>query len=171
MAYLLDADVLIRAKNLHYGMDFCPAFWQWLESAHQQGTVFSVEKVGDEIQAGDDELAEWARQRGARFFLAPDATVHAALGQVSRWVMAQHYEPSAVNTFFQVADYYLVGHALAGQHVVVTHEVPSQSTRKVKIPDVCLGLGIRYASPFDMLRREHARFVLGSVEGRREVEP
>jgi hypothetical protein len=26
MAYLLDADVFIRAKNLHYGYDFCPAF-------------------------------------------------------------------------------------------------------------------------------------------------
>ncbi len=25
MAYILDADVFIRAKNLHYGFDFCPA--------------------------------------------------------------------------------------------------------------------------------------------------
>jgi hypothetical protein len=32
MAYLLDADVFIRAKNLHYGLDFCPAFWDWLMS-------------------------------------------------------------------------------------------------------------------------------------------
>lgn len=30
MAYLLDADVFIRAKNLHYGFDFCPAFWESL---------------------------------------------------------------------------------------------------------------------------------------------
>ena len=27
MAYLLDSDVFIRAKNDHYGFDFCPAFW------------------------------------------------------------------------------------------------------------------------------------------------
>ncbi len=26
MAYLLDANVFMAAKNLHYGMDFCPAF-------------------------------------------------------------------------------------------------------------------------------------------------
>jgi len=25
MAYLLDANVFIAAKNLHYGFDFCPA--------------------------------------------------------------------------------------------------------------------------------------------------
>ena len=30
MAYLLDANVFIQAKNLHYGLDFCPAFWEWL---------------------------------------------------------------------------------------------------------------------------------------------
>gem|GEM_PF-6918350 len=34
MAYLLDSDVLIRAKNDHYGFDFCPGFWDWLEAAN-----------------------------------------------------------------------------------------------------------------------------------------
>ena len=33
MAYLLDANVFIQAKNLHYGLDFCPAFWDWLIEA------------------------------------------------------------------------------------------------------------------------------------------
>ena len=33
MAYLLDANVFIQAKNLHYGFDFCPAFWDWLVTA------------------------------------------------------------------------------------------------------------------------------------------
>ncbi len=33
MAYLLDSDVFIRAKRDHYGFDFCPAFWDWLEQA------------------------------------------------------------------------------------------------------------------------------------------
>jgi len=34
VAYLLDSDVLIRAKNDHYGFDFCPGFWDWLEAAN-----------------------------------------------------------------------------------------------------------------------------------------
>jgi hypothetical protein len=34
MAYLLDADVFIAAKNLHYGLDFCPAFWDWLTATN-----------------------------------------------------------------------------------------------------------------------------------------
>ena len=49
MAYLLDANVFIAAKNLHYSFDFCPAFWDWLISGNAAGSVFSIEKVGDEV--------------------------------------------------------------------------------------------------------------------------
>ena len=57
--------------------------------------------------------------------------------------------------------YYLVSQAHAGNHTVVTHEVPSASTRMIKIPDACIGLGIKCMTPFEMLRLERARFVLG----------
>ena len=60
MVYLLDADVLIRAKNLHYGFDFCPAFWQWLIERNADGTVFSVENVDDEVRAIADVLSGWS---------------------------------------------------------------------------------------------------------------
>ena len=85
-----------------------------------------------------------------------------ALGKVSAWATGQHYEPAAVNTFLQVADYYLVAYALAHGHTVVTHEIASTSTKKIKIPDACIGLGIKCMTPFEMLRRERARFILGS---------
>jgi hypothetical protein len=61
MAYLLDANVFIEAKRRHYGFDFCPAFWDWLDRQHAAGKVFSIEKVGDELRAGNDELSDWAR--------------------------------------------------------------------------------------------------------------
>jgi hypothetical protein len=163
MAYVLDADVFIRAKNLHYGLDFCPAFWDWLIENHAAGKVFSVEKVGDEVLAVDDELSEWAEARGSDFFLRPDARAFPALEAVSTWATNQRYEPSAVSTFLQVADYYLVAQAHAGGHTVVTHEVPAASLRKIKIPDACIGLGVKCMSPFEMLRRERARFVLGTA--------
>jgi hypothetical protein len=67
--YLLDANVFIQAKNLHYGFDFCPAFWDWLVAENRRGRVFSIEKVGDELSAGDDELSQWAEIQGEQFFL------------------------------------------------------------------------------------------------------
>ena len=163
MAYLLDANVFIAANNLHYGLDFCPAFWDWLVAGHESERVFSVEKVGDEVLAVGDELSGWAEARGNGFFLRPDASVFPALAAVSAWANSQAYEPAAVNTFLQVADYYLVAQALAGRHTVVTHEVPSASPRKIKIPDACIGLGIKCMTPYEMLRRERARFVLGTA--------
>ena len=75
MAYLLDANVFISAKNLHYGLDFCPAFWAWLIDQNRANRVFSIEKVGDEVLALGDELSEWANARGDAFFLKPDASV------------------------------------------------------------------------------------------------
>jgi len=162
MAYLLDANVFIAAKKLHYGFDFCPAFWDWLVDGHAAGSVFSIEKVGDEVQAIADELSVWATARGEGFFLRPDATVFPALAAVSTWASSQAYTPAAVSTFLQVADYYLVAQAQAGRHTVVTHEVPSASNRKIKIPDACIGLGIKFMTPFEMLRRERAKFVLGA---------
>ena len=161
MAYFLDADVFIRAKNLHYGLDFCPAFWDWLVESNESGKVFSVEKVGDEVLVIADELSTWAADRGNGFFLRPDPSVFPAMTEVSDWANGQAYEPAAVSTFLQVADYYLIAQARAGGHTVVTHEVPSASTRKIKIPDACIGLGIRCVTPYEMLRRERARFVLG----------
>lgn len=161
MAYLLDANVFIQAKNLHYGLDFCPAFWEWLITKNEAGVVYSIEKVGDEIEAGGDDLSTWARERGAQFFLKPDASLVPALGTVSGWATGQTYEPVAVNTFLQVADYYLVASSLAQGHVLVTHELPSDSRKKIKIPNACLGLGVKFMTPFEMLRIERARFVLG----------
>lgn len=160
MAYLLDANVFIQAKNLHYGFDFCPAFWDWLALKNARAEVFSVERVGDELLAGSDTLADWAKAQGAGFFLTPDQQSLPALATVSQWVLAQQYDAAAVNTFLQVADYYLISQSLAGGHTVVTHEVPADSQRKIKIPNVCIGLGIRYTSPWEMLRREKAKFVL-----------
>jgi len=163
MAYLIDANVFIQAKNLHYGFDFCPAFWDWLIENNSNRIVFSIEKVADELIAGNDELAQWARDRGSAFFLSPDINVINAFGQVSKWVWSQHYEPAAVNTFLQVADYYLIAHALAHNFTVVTHEIPSDSRKRIKIPNVCIGLGLRFMTPYEMLRIERARFVLGRV--------
>lgn len=163
MAYLLDANVFIQAKNLHYGFDFCPAFWDWIVHENDAGRVLSLERVGDELKAGADELARWAQERGDRLFVTPDVKMLGALPQVSTWVSSQTYSAAAVSTFLQVADYYLVARALAHGDTVVTHEVPAGSVNKVKIPNVCIGMGVKCMTPYEMLRLERARFILGEA--------
>lgn len=113
------------------------------------------------MQAGNDDLSDWAVARGDGFFLPRDEMVLPVLSRVSTWAVGQNYEPAAVNTFLQVADYWLVAFALAHGHTVVTHEVPANSTRKIKIPNACVGLNVHFMTPYQMLRHERARFVLG----------
>jgi len=163
VTYLLDANVFIQAKNLHYGLDFCPAFWQWLLDKNAEGRVFSIDKVADEIAAGGDELTDWMRDHGNGLFVKTGAAAAAQFGAVSTWSTQQQYEPAAINTFLQVADYYLIAHALADKHVVVTHEVPANSVKRIKIPNACIGLNLRFMTPYEMLRRERAQFVLGGA--------
>ena len=163
MTYLLDANVFMQAKNLHYGLDFCPAFWEWLIQKNRTGQVFSIDKVADEIAAGADELHDWARENGEELFLRTTPQIAMQFTPVSEWASQQHYEPAAINTFLQIADFYLVAHALARGVTLVTHETPSNSPKQIKIPDACIGLDIRCMNPYEMLRRERARFVLGAA--------
>ena len=48
---------------------------------------------------------------------------------------------------------------------MVTHEMPSTSTKRIKIPNACRGLSIQSMTPYEMLRQEQARFVLGNPGG------
>lgn len=161
MVYVLDANVFIQAKNLHYGFDFCPGFWDWLQEQAGQGGLMSLDKVRDELLAVEDELTDWAKDLDGGFFQSLTGDHVAALAAVSQWANGEDYEDGAVNIFLQVADYYLVAYALAIGATVVTHEKHSDSRKKIKIPNACLGVGVSCVTPFEMLRREHARFVLG----------
>ena len=123
----------------------------------------SIEKVGDKLHAGGDDPADWAGERGDGFFLRPDDGVIPALQTVSGWASDNGHQPAAVAIFLQVADYWLVAHALAYGCTVVTQEVPADTIRKIKIPNACIALGLRCVSPCEMLRRERVRFVPGPI--------
>jgi hypothetical protein len=161
MAYLIDTDVFIAAKNLHYGMDFCPAFWEWLVNASQADQLLSVRAVFDDLASGEDPLADWARARDDGFFVTPSQSDLAALERVAQFINDhQTYSPAAKQGFLACSDYFVVAQALAGRHTVVTHEKPENSVNRIKIPSVCVAMGVSYTTPWQMLRTERARFVL-----------
>jgi Zn-dependent peptidase ImmA (M78 family)/transcriptional regulator with XRE-family HTH domain len=51
---------------------------------------------------------------------------------------------------------------------LLTHEVAAAAAKKVKIPNVCIGLGIKCMAPYEMLRRDRARSVLEARHGGRD---
>jgi len=161
MAYLLDSNVFITAKRVHYGFDFCPGFWEWLIEQHRAGKLYSIERVYGELKDQQDDLAEWVRALPESFFIPPDAATVPHFSVVSNWARGQNYHVPAINTFLQTADYYLVAQARQGSRTLVTYEVPRGSVKQIKIPDACLGVGVKCVLPHELLRRERARFVLG----------
>jgi Domain of unknown function (DUF4411) len=163
VAYLIDSNVLIQAKNGPYGFDFHPGFWEWLIDANTNGVLYSVAKVAEELRDGGDELADWVRDRDDSFFLAPDDRVVASLHACSQWVNGcGQYEPAAIATFLDdSADYYLVAHAHAHDHIVVTHERAENSRLRVKIPNACAGMNVDCVNPFQMLSAVGVQFVVG----------
>jgi len=161
MPYVIDASSLIEAKDRYYGFDFCPGYWDWLLRENARGVVFSIDKVGRELEAGNDDLAVWAKANAANFFLPVDQPTLTAMPHIVTWINGANFRPQAVPPFLAGADPFLIAFALVGGHTVVTDEVfvPGER-RSVKIPAVCQQFNVACIDPFEMLRREGARLIL-----------
>ncbi|WP_078618481.1 MULTISPECIES: DUF4411 family protein [unclassified Streptomyces] len=159
--YLVDSNVLIEAKNRYYAFDIAPGFWTWLDYAHTNNIVCSIEPVREELIDGDDELATWARNH-AGFFRPIDSDTTSHFGPLTIWAQSKKYTAAALQEFLtNAADFFLVAYAAAHSHILVTHEQPRPEARKrVLIPDACQAMGVGYANTFMMLRSTNVRLDL-----------
>ena len=158
--YLLDANIFIQSNRAHYGLDFVPAFWEWLDRSYAAGVLKSIKQVGSEIAAGHDDLTTWAANR-PNLFVPLDTSCGPHLADVAQWANIHHFTQAAVSEFLSVADYQLVAYARAHDMTVVTMEKPDpQRKKRIKIPDASNAMGVKWAGPFDMLRAEKVSFVL-----------
>jgi predicted nucleic acid-binding protein len=88
--YLIDTSVLIEAKNRYYAFDIAPGFWAWLDRAHTQGLACSIEAVRGELLAGNDELAQWAKQHPA-FFQGIDQGTTQHFAPLTAWAASRTF--------------------------------------------------------------------------------
>ena len=169
MAYLIDSDVLITAKNRYYGFDICPGFWDALLRHHEQGALFSLDRVRQELLAGrdEDELVQWASQvTPADFYLSThEANVANSFTEVMLWAQQnpQFYD-AAKAKFATGADGWLVAYARVHGHTIVTNEQPRpQARNEIKLPDACVQFGVEFQDTFAMLKALRVQF--GLIEG------
>jgi predicted nucleic acid-binding protein len=160
--YLLDTNVLIEAENRYYAFDLAPGFWEWLERDAAAGVIGSVEQVQEEIVAVEDELAVWARAH-RELFSRVDARTAGALADLALWAPAGRFTRAAVDEFLNVADCFLVAHAAAHGHTVVTHEgFQADARRRILIPNACRALDVPYCDTFTLLRTRDVRLGLAA---------
>lgn len=162
--YLLDANVFIEAKNRHYKFDLCPGFWDSIIANHQQGNIFSIDRVKQELEAGGDELATWVQSNlSSGCFLSTSAsTIVNIYRDVQTWAQSEpQYFTEAKEEFARSTDGWLVAYAKANEYVVVTHEVfEPKIKKKIKIPNVCVAFDVKYIDTFTMLNNLGVKFVL-----------
>lgn len=58
MLYLLDASVLITAKDSYYPLEAVPEYWEWLEHMSRNGHVKIPIEIFEEIKEGPDDQAK-----------------------------------------------------------------------------------------------------------------
>lgn len=162
MRFLLDADTFIEAKDDFYGFEFCPAYWDCLLRENSAGRVFSIERVRQELTAGNDDLVEWAKKEGANLFLPMTVESGNSFKLVANYVqnMPASFD-SQKNRFLSGGDAALIAYALAHGDTVVTRETYVPETRKkIKLPNVCHHFDVPILRPHEMLIQLGVRFVL-----------
>lgn len=146
MGYLFDTNIFIRSKN-EMPSDVWPTFWKKMSELINSGNVNTSEKVKEEIDRGKDDLTQWMKDNAPdTFYYSVDADVISKYKEVQDWASGTgRFTPSALSDFASVADAYLVATAAAKSMVVVTYETSDPNCkRRVKIPDACIAIGVRY---------------------------
>jgi len=161
MAHLIDANCFIEPANRYYDFDFCPGYWDWLEQQNRAGEIFSLDKIWDELVGKGDDLSTWTKLKDSSFFLPTDASTLSGVAQIAAWVSTANFKEYAKQNFLAEADPFLIAHALAYGHTVVSHErLIKGETKKIKVPVVCQAFGIPCVSIFDVLKTINPKFVL-----------
>ncbi|MEK7137022.1 MAG: DUF4411 family protein [Patescibacteria group bacterium] len=161
MLYVLDANVFIEAARRYYAFDLAPRFWESLVRHAENGQIRSVDRVKQELERGNDELADWAKNHFRHAFASTDDTAVIQLfGGIMTWVQAQsQFSGPAKADFASGADGWLVAYAKVNNCAIVTHEVLApDARRKVPIPNVCQAFTVPFLDTFEMLRSLGVRF-------------
>lgn len=155
MIYLLDANVLIDANRDYYPLERVPEFWEWLENAGGNGHAKIPLEVYEEIRAGKDELANWAKQEqiSTALLFQEEADVSLVPYATDQGYASDLTDDEVVKIG---RDPFLIAYALKNKksRCVVTTEVSKPRRRRANrhLPDVCRDLGVACCNTFEFVR-------------------
>jgi len=163
--YLLDANVFIQAKRFHYPFDIFPGYWEWLDREMEDGSVFSIVPIYDELTAGEDKLSEWAdsRKESGWFLSVDDVKTQSEYSKIAPWIVdeKQGFKQVAQEEYFTVGDSWLIAKAGSEKMTIVTHEkFDARCKKRVLIPNVCREYNIECINTVELIRRTGAKFGL-----------
>lgn len=156
--YCLDTNFFIEAWNKYYSPDFCSEYWEIIDELVKQGIVFITQEVKKEIDKGDDNLKNWLK--GKHYIVKPiDENVQLNLKKLYAKDKSHQYLANNIKNM-SIADPWVIAHAMSENAVVVTKEYLSISNnpQKVRIPDVCENMNVKWINDFDFIKEVNIKF-------------
>lgn len=156
--YCLDANVLIQAWQKYYSPDLCPGYWDNLIELGKEERIFIPSMVYDEIVKTEDELSVWLK--------TSEIPIRPITESVTK-ALQEIYSSNPSHKFLvdntkarSLADPWIIAHALDEKVTVVTKEekITQLNSKKVKIPNVCDNMGVRWINDFEFVREIGIRF-------------
>jgi len=162
LKYSLDSNTYIQAKNQYYHMEFCPAFWDWLDRQYAASELASIEMVYDELANYADELTAWVKERKFHFLEVSDESVQDIYAQIAAYVAGLPSRSTGeISKFLGGADPWLIAKAKhVGATLVTLETLAPETSKKIKIPNICREFDVSYINTFDLLKTLEAKFVL-----------
>lgn len=156
--YCLDANVLIEAWQKYYNPKFCPDYWVLLTELGENGKVFIPELVYEEITRTEDDLAKWLRESKI-----PINEISEEVTICLKKIYAEnptHKNLVDSNKGRSLADPWVIAHALKENATVVTKEnkETALNSKRIKIPNVCDNMGIRWINDFQFIKEIGIKF-------------
>lgn len=156
--YCLDANVLIQAWQKYYNPKFCPDYWNILMELGKVNKIFIPELVYDEIIRTEDDLSKWLK--GSKI---PIRKISEPVTICLKKIYSSN--PIHINLVDNtkarsLADPWIIAHALYENATVVTKEekVTALNSNKIKIPNVCDNMGIRWINDFQFIDEIDIKF-------------
>lgn len=168
MLYLLDANVLIDAKNKYYPIKRVPEYWEWLLYKAEKGNIKIPFEIYQELSDPDkkfqekDDLAQWLETEANKALLLLEEDIDS---EALNCVLEEYTWDSKTKAYGEKLsedeldvienDAILVSYAhMKENRCVVTLEMPRPSKKRhnKKIPDICNGLNIAWCDPFKLNR-------------------
>lgn len=158
--YLVDSNFFIQAHRAVYPLDIATGFWNKVKILAVSGTIFSIDKVKNELYNKNDELEIWCKENLPNRFFKDSSDMIKEYAQITTWAISKvdHYLPNALSEFLDAdeADAFLVAYALSDKDniTIVTQEVSQPNgKRRIKIPEPCNAFKIKYINTIEMFRQ------------------
>ncbi len=156
--YCLDANVLIEAWQKYYNPKFCPEYWMVLNQLGKEGRIFIPVEVAEEIHRTEDDLSSWLKASDILIAKTTESVIRCWQKILASNPDHQRLVDSTKNR--SLADPWVIAHAMDKSAIVVTKENKETAsiTKRVKIPNVCENMGVRWMDDFQFIDKLEIRF-------------